>query len=298
MIKNISIIGGGEIGQAIAYIASGSDINNLIWDKDPKKSSALSFEECLKKAEVVFFCVPSWALRECLASIAPVLQPNIPIVFVSKGLEKDTGLTAPEIAEEFLSSDRIVFMGGPMIAEEIMTDKGGCAVLGGHQTAVSIVAKIFNSRSVYSEITTDAFSVAILGVLKNMYAIVMGAAEGAGYGDNIKSFLFSKIMREMELARIALKGKENAVSPAGVGDLLATSISRGSHHRQTGYYLALRKPLVNQSEGAASISALITRITNVLSVSDFKKLSILSFAKLIIDEGAINQENWHKILND
>lgn len=298
MIKNISIIGGGEIGQAIAYIASGSGINTLIWDKNPAKSSALSLEECLKKAEVVFFCVPSWALRECLISIAPILPPNIPAVFVSKGLEKDTGLTAPEIAEEFLSANRIVFMGGPMIAEEIIANKGGMAVFGGHSATASMAATVFNSRSVYSEITTDAFSVAILGVLKNMYSIVMGAVEGAGYGDNIKSFLFSKIMREMELARIALKGKESAVSPAGAGDLLATSISRGSHHRQTGYALALGEPLINQSEGATSISALIARIANSLSVADVKKFSILFFVKSIIDEGAINPENWNKILND
>ena len=295
MIKKISIIGGGEIGGAISYIATHAGISYSIWDKNPTKSSTSSSEECLRDAGVVFFCLPSSALRASLAELSLVLPPAIPLVFVSKGLEKDTGFTAPEIAAEFVEQERIVFMGGPMIAEEIIAGKGGCAVLGGEIKTTSLVAQIFNNSSIYVETEQDAFSIALLGVLKNIYAIAFGAAEGMGKGDNIKAYLFAKSVCEMDIICRALGGEISAISSAGIGDLLATSISSNSSNRKAGFDFASGITTTQNSEGANSVNALMARIKNCAQDRTQAALPVMSLVCDIITNKSINLEAWNKI---
>jgi len=296
MIKKISIIGGGEIGGAISYIATHAGINYSIWDKDPTKSSTLSLEECLRDAGVVFFCLPSSALRTSLTELSLVLPPAIPLVFVSKGLEKNTGFTAPEIASEFIEKERIVFMGGPMIAEEIVVGKGGCAVLGGTTETTSHIIKIFENGGIHAETEQDAFSVAILGVLKNIYAMAIGAAEGAGKGDNIKAYLFTKSVYEMNIVSRALGGKVSVMSPAGIGDFLATSVSSGSSNRKAGFDIVSGVLPIKISEGMDSVGALMVRLeANALS-NKLNMLPIISFVRDIVINKSVHLEDWDKIL--
>ena len=295
MIKKISIIGGGEIGGAIAFIANNANINYSIWDKNPEKSFVTSPEECFQETDVIFFCIPSWALRIAFTELSPIFPPDIPVVFVSKGLEELTGLTAPEIASEFIKKERIVFMGGPMIAEEIIAGKGGCAVLGGETKATSLVVQIFNNSSIYVETEQDAFSIALLGVLKNIYAIAFGAAEGMEKGDNIKAYLFTKSVCEMDIICRALGGKVSAISSAGIGDLLATSVSSNSSNRKAGFDFASGIITTQNSEGANSVNALITRIKNHAQDKTLEMLPVISLVCDIITNKSISLEAWNKI---
>ena len=295
MIQKISIVGGGEIGRAIAFIANSANISYSIWDKNPTKSSALSPEQCFQETDIIFFCIPSWALRIALTELSPVLPSSVPVVFVSKGLEELTGLTAPEIASEFIEKERIVFMGGPMIAEEIIAGKGGCVVLGGEIKTISLVAQIFNNSSIYVETEQDAFSIALLGVLKNIYAIAFGAAEGVGKGDNIKAYLFAKSVREMDIICRVLGGEISAMSPAGIGDLLATSISSNSSNRKAGFDFASGITTTQNSEGANSVNALMERIKNHTQGKAPIILPVMSLVCDIITNKSINLENWDKI---
>jgi len=295
MIQKISIVGGGEIGGAISYIATHAGINYSIWDKNPTKSSALSPEQCFQETDIIFFCIPSWALRIALTELSPIFPSAVPIVFVSKGLEELTGLTAPEIASEFIEKERIVFMGGPMIAEEIIAGKGGCAVLGGEIKTTSLVAQIFNNSSIYVETEQDAFSIALLGVLKNIYAIAFGAAEGMGKGNNIKAYLFAKSVCEMDIICRALGGEISAISSAGIGDLLATSISSNSSNRKAGFDFASGITTTQNSEGANSVNALMARIKNCAQDRTQAALPVMSLVCDIITNKSINLEAWNKI---
>ena len=295
MIQKISIIGGGEIGRAIAFIADSAGINCSVWDKNPEKSFVASPEECFQKTDVIFFCVPSWALRIALTELSPIFPLDIPIVFVSKGLEESTGFTAPEIASEFIEKERIVFMGGPMIAEEIIAGKGGCAVLGGEVKTASLVAQIFNDCGIYVETEQNAFSIALLGVLKNIYAIAFGVVEGMGKGDNIKAYLFAKSVGEMDIICRMLGGEVSAISSAGIGDLLATSISSGSSNREAGLDFASGIVPAKNSEGISSVNVLITRIKNHMQGKTPIILPVISLVCDIIANKSINLEAWNKI---
>jgi len=292
MLKKISIVGGGEIGGAVSYIASGAGVGHSVWDKDPAKSAALSPEECFAGTEAVFFCIPSWAIRSALNDLSAKIPGNIPLVFVSKGLEKGTGLTAAEVAAQFVGKERIVFMGGPMIAEEVITGKGGHAVLGGGGISAVPLAEMFKGNNVSAETAEDAFSVAILGVLKNIYALLMGAAEKMEVGENVRAYLFAKSLEEMSLVSGRLGGKVSAMNPAGIGDLLATGMSRGSSNRKAGFEFAGGTVPAKASEGMASVSEVVARLGGAVP-----PLPLMSFVLSMVNNGSVNKEDWNRILN-
>jgi glycerol-3-phosphate dehydrogenase (NAD(P)+) len=292
MLKKISVIGGGEIGGAVSYIASGAGVSYSVLDKDPAKSSGLSPEECFSGTEAVFFCIPSWAVRSALNELSAKVPENVPLVFVSKGIEEGTNLTATEIAAEFMGKERIVFMGGPMIAEEIVAGKGGHAVLGGEKIFTSPIAEMFKGGNVSAETAEDAFSIAILGVLKNIYALLMGAAEGMGTGENIKAYLFARSLEEMDLVSRRLGGRVSAAGSAGIGDLLATGISRGSSNRKAGFDLASGTPPAKMSEGMASVSPIASRLDGGMTTPP-----LMSFVLSMVKVGSADKDSWSKILN-
>jgi glycerol-3-phosphate dehydrogenase (NAD(P)+) len=294
MFKKISIIGGGEIGGAVAYIVDGSGVNTSIWDKDPSRASSSSPEECLAGAEAVFFCVPSWVVRGVSQEFLSLLPPDIPLVFVSKGIEAETYLTAPEIAGEFVDKARIVFMGGPMIAEEIKSGKGGHAVFGGQPALTSSLMETFKKDKISAETSKDPFSIAVLGALKNIYAIALGAAEGSGMGINVKAHLFSIALGEMDSISRALGCDVSVFNSAGSGDLLATGLSRESSNYKSGLDFASGRPPEKLSEGMISVSALTLRLKG----SPLMELPLISFVRKITANQSITPGDWHKVLND
>lgn len=295
MIHKISIIGGGEIGRAIAFIANQANIDYAIWDKDILLSSEPDFNKCLQETSAVFFCIPSSSLRASLNQLALFIPPNIPIVFLSKGIETDTFFIAPEIAMEFIEKKRIVFMGGPMIAEDIVLNKGGGAVLGGDKEMTTLISKVFSSASnIITQYEDDAFSVAILGVLKNIYTILIGLAFGSRVGDNIMAYLMTESIIEMNTISSALGGKISSFTLAGAGDFIATSMSSNSNNRKAGLNLALGSFMGTQSEGVTSINSLILK----MSSKNIPIPRLLNFIFDAIQKKEVKEYDWLKSLND
>lgn len=292
MNKKISIIGGGEIGEAIAFIAKGSGIPYSVWDNDSTKATAPSLEECLSEAEVIFFCVPSWALGTALISSKNLIDADNPIVLVSKGLYPENFLSAPEIAEKIIPGHKIVFIGGPMIAEEIIAGKGCRAVIAGEKAATEPLAKIFTGPGISAETADSALSVALAGVMKNIYAMALGAAEGMGIGLNVRSYVFSLAIAEMEKAVSALGGDGNvAFGAAGIGDLIATGMSGNSSNWKAGYALASGKTPEKKSEGMSSIEGICSRIgENTVS-----QMALIGFIRSMVKNNCVSRDDWNKI---
>jgi len=65
--------------------------------------------------------------------------------------------------------------------------------------------------------------------LKNIYALLLGMADGLGTTDNRKGYLTAKATNEMaDIIEILGAKKETAFSVAGLGDLVATGFSECS----------------------------------------------------------------------
>jgi glycerol-3-phosphate dehydrogenase (NAD(P)+) len=73
------------------------------------------------------------------------------------------------------------------------------------------------------------------GAMKNVLAIAAGIADGMGFGDNAKSSLLTRGLAELARLGSRLGGDPMTFSGlAGMGDLIATCISKLSRNRHVG----------------------------------------------------------------
>jgi glycerol-3-phosphate dehydrogenase (NAD(P)+) len=71
--------------------------------------------------------------------------------------------------------------------------------------------------------------------LKNVIAIAAGVCDGVGFGDNTKGALLTRGLAEMSRLGAAMGGRrETFFGLAGMGDLIATAMSRHSRNRSVG----------------------------------------------------------------
>jgi glycerol-3-phosphate dehydrogenase (NAD(P)+) len=82
------------------------------------------------------------------------------------------------------------------------------------------------------------------GVLKNVIAIASGMADGLGAGDNTRAAVIARGLAEITRLGVAMGGEPMTFAGlAGMGDLIATCISRQSRNRHVGEQLGLGRSI-------------------------------------------------------
>lgn len=255
---NVLIIGAGEIGKAIGDIIKKNDKSDVkFWDSDPSKvPGGAELEVLASEADVVFLAVPSKAIRQVLEKIGDKIKQDVPVVALAKGIEFSTGKTIDEVMREFLHKTQIALLYGPMIAEELVAGLSSGAVLA-CKSAVNAkkIAFLFDGNSLRLYYSTDVRGVALVGVLKNIYAIGLGIIHGLNLGSNFRGWYVSQACGEIAKIVKKKRGKvATAYGQAGVGDLVATGFSSESRNHQVGLDLVKDSPEGLKSEGTNSIA--------------------------------------------
>jgi glycerol-3-phosphate dehydrogenase (NAD(P)+) len=266
MMKTILIIGGGEIGTAIEHVlhsknecASGGCLIT-IYDNDPVKTRTdRPFEELLKESDCVFFCVPSWALRPALKSSIKYIKNGAIIISLSKGIEEATHMFVDDILDELVTSkNQYALLSGPMLAEELMQDMRGYAVVATHDRKVyHEIEELFSNTKLSVSYSSHVHAVALAGVLKNIYSVGLGIAEGLSVSGNTKGVLVSSCIHEMvKLSDEIVDGASEIFGVAGLGDFIATGFSPYSRNRQIGDEFVKKGTCSVKGEGSVSISSI------------------------------------------
>lgn len=258
-MHTVGIIGVGAIGGALARILGARrDVSVLPYDTDPGKVAEprRSLPETVQPADVVFFCVPSSALREALTACASFVREDALAVSLVKGIEPESTKTADVLLAELLPAGRAFGMlGGPMLAAEFIRGLPGRGIFASpFPAAGERMGALFAGTLLSLEFSDDARGVALAGVLKNIYALGLGIARGLSWGDNQRGWYLAQAVREMAEALARLGGRrESAYSLAGLGDLIATGFSRHSRNSNFGEEFARTGVCNIQSEGCASL---------------------------------------------
>lgn len=260
----IAIIGAGEIGLALGKLLS-ARATITYWDKITDKLSSLpgdglSLPEIVEPAAIVFLCLPSWGLKEAMLCLAPYLHSGQIIITVSKGFEAGEKLPI-DFVTKIASKCLVGHLGGPMIAEELSVNKPAAAILVSKNKKVLAVGELFNDTSLLIKTSTDITGVALAGILKNIYALGAGIGEALGWGSNTRAIYLTDAVNEMiGLGKILGGKKETFVGWAGLGDFLATSLSRSSLNNELGRLIARGDDLDKKSEGSVSLPILLDLI--------------------------------------
>lgn len=276
-MKNIVFIGAGKIGSAIGVALEGKDACLAFWDKDPQKVKEVKdLEELVPSADFLFFCVPSWVLRDAVKDVAPFINKKTIVISPSKGIDVVNNKSTDETLREFLPSGvDFALLSGPMLADEICRGSLAAAIVGTKKIGVyKKIKTLFDGTNIKLEYSSDVHGVALGGIFKNVYSLALGMAEGLGWGSNEKGILVTKAVIEMQKIFKILGGKpETVLTVAGIGDFIATGFSPCSKNYTAGLEIARDGSATTMSEGLSSFDSVMKLLHD--HVENFPLLSSL-----------------------
>ena len=133
-------------------------------------------------------------------------------------------------------------MSGPNFAIEIAHDLPTGTTLASSDTeSLKLAKKILSNDNFIVEISSDVVGVEMGGVLKNVYAIAMGALSALDINENAYYFILTEAFKEMKNIIRKLGGREESLFlSSGFGDLCLTSSSNKSRNRILGFICGKR----------------------------------------------------------
>jgi glycerol-3-phosphate dehydrogenase (NAD(P)+) len=219
-------------------------------------------------SELVVLAVPSRAMRSTLEPLAGELPDDAVLLSVAKGIEAGSLLRMTQVIADVVpgAADRVAALSGPNLALEISRGLPAGAVVAASDEAVSgrvvdtlggPLFRLYRNR--------DIIGVELAGALKNIVAIVAGAVETLGAGDNAKAAITTRGLAEMTRLGVAMGANPLTFAGlAGIGDILATSTSALSRNHRLGVELAsgrswaeVEGTLPGVAEGAYTVRAAV-----------------------------------------
>ena len=260
--SKVAILGGGSWGTTTASVIS-RHCDTMLWARDgqivdeinqahtnhrylgdaalnAKLAATTDIGAAVNQADAVLIAVPSSHFREVLASALSDLPMGIPLISLSKGLEKDSRMRMTEIIHDVAPGRIPGVLTGPNLAREIVAGQAAASVLAleDHEAALALQPKL-NAGLFRVYTNQDVIGCELGGVLKNIIAIAVGMGDGLGAGDNTRAALITRGLAEMSRLGEALGGKaETFAGLAGMGDMIATCTSPQSRNRHVGIELA------------------------------------------------------------
>jgi glycerol-3-phosphate dehydrogenase (NAD(P)+) len=253
-----AVIGAGSWGTAVAALAA-HNAPTTLWARRPELAEEIvrshvntdylpqyqlpdqvhataSLEEALTGADVVVMAVPSHGFRDILGAAQPFLGAATPVVSLTKGVEQDTLKRMTEVIDEVLPGHPRGVLTGPNLAKEVMAGWPAASVVAVDDDVVAAeLQRLFSTEAFRVYTNRDVVGCEVGGALKNVIAIAAGIADGMGFGDNTRAALLTRGLAELTRLGVALGGEPLTFAGlAGMGDLVATCISRQSRNRHVG----------------------------------------------------------------
>lgn len=258
----ITVLGAGSWGTTVASVLTRRDHESLIWARNPATAGEINeehtnsrylpgftlparlratadLEEAARHAQMLVVGVPCSAFRATVSEVVPYLDPWVPVISLSKGLENQTLLRMTQIIKEVLPGHPAAALSGPNLAREIMSGMAAASVIATEDLSVAAAMQQVIRRQLLRVYTNhDVIGCEVGGALKNVVAIATGIAQGLGVGDNTRSAVISRGLAELTRLAVAMGGEPATMSGlAGMGDLVATCISPQSRNRHVGEQL-------------------------------------------------------------
>lgn len=263
----IAVIGAGSWGTALAVLLGGKGFDVKLWARREELANEIegkkenvqylpgikipntviaehSLNDALDNSEIIITAIPSEFLRNSIREIKPYFSNQI-VVSVTKGLEHHSCKRMSQVIEEELGKVKIAVLSGPNHAEEVSLKMPTASVVASRdRKACKMISEILATDAFKIYQLNDVVGVEMCGALKNISAIATGVVDGLGFGDNAKASIITLGLMEMNNFGRHFGAKRGTVyGLAGVGDLIATCMSKHSRNRFFGHELAKDKSM-------------------------------------------------------
>ena len=257
--RQISILGAGSWGTALAVWLAARGLTVTLWGHDPEHIARLSATGANETylpgialapairpvadlaqaagSDLIIFVTPSKATREVAGALAKVtLAPEAVLLSCTKGIEFGTGRRMSEIIAECLPGHEVAVLSGPSHAEEVARSSPAAIVLGAQRPEIAArLQAVFNAAALRAYTSDDVAGIELGGALKNVFALAAGVSDGFGFGDNAKAALVTRSLAELARLGVRLGGRRDTFQGlSGIGDLMVTCFSRHSRNRLVG----------------------------------------------------------------
>jgi glycerol-3-phosphate dehydrogenase (NAD(P)+) len=272
-MEQISIIGAGSWGTALAVAAARSGRPVKLWAYEPEVVESIrerheneiflphvvlpaaiaatgSLKEALEGAGIVLTVMPSHICRSLFDRMLPYLNPDMIFVSATKGIDTERLMRMSEIIRAAVATrfePRLCVLSGPSFALEVARGDPTAVVVACADRAPALtVQKELSSTSLRLYTSTDVIGVELGGALKNIIAIAAGVIEGLGLGHNAMAALLTRGLAEMaRLACACGARRETMAGLAGIGDLALTCTGSLSRNRTVGVELGKGRKLAD-----------------------------------------------------
>uniref|UniRef100_A0A0D3GNU8 Glycerol-3-phosphate dehydrogenase [NAD(+)] n=1 Tax=Oryza barthii TaxID=65489 RepID=A0A0D3GNU8_9ORYZ len=317
--RKVVVLGGGSFGTAMAaqVAAKKADLEVSMLLRDdlvcrsinhshinwlPENITATtSASDALAGADFCFHAVPFSS--SFLEGISTHVDPKLPFISLSKGLELNTLRTMSQIIPQALGNPRqpFIVLSGPSFAVELMNKLPTAMVVASKDKKLAAaVQQLLASPNLRISTSNDVTGVEIAGALKNVLAIAAGIVEGMHLGNNCMAALVAQGCSEIRWLATKMGAKPTTLSGlSGSGDIMLTCFVNLSRNRNVGLHLGSGEKLdeimnsMNQvAEGVSTAGAVIA-----LAQKYHVKMPVLTAVARIIDNELTPKKAVMELMN-
>lgn len=291
MGKNISVIGAGSWGTALAIVGVRAGHSVRIWSRNESVVESINgkhtnstylpgvtisesvlatsdLAQTVIDSEFVILAAPSHATRELLQTMSQELRASMVVISATKGIEIETGKRISQIVFEVVpevNRPRFVCLSGPSFAKEVVANHPTAVVVASEdEEARRIVQRELSLDTLRLYTNDDVVGTELGGSLKNVMAIAAGMVSGLGFGSNSLAALITRGLAEMTRLALGQGAKmETLMGLAGLGDLVLTCTGSLSRNRFVGHELGKGRTL---NDIAGSMNEVAEGVKTTLAV--------------------------------
>ncbi|KAK9016132.1 hypothetical protein V6N11_007212 [Hibiscus sabdariffa] len=291
--KKVVVLGGGSFGTAMAaHVANRKaqiEVSMLV--RDPAVCRSINENHCNHKyfpdhklpenvtatsdaktallgADYCLHAVPVQYSTSFLEGIAEHVDPGLPFISLSKGLELNTLRMMSQIIPQALKNpcQPFIALSGPSFALELMNKLPTAMVVASKDKKLAgAVQQLLSCSHLRISTSRDVTGVEIAGALKNVLAIAAGIVEGMNLGNNSMAALVAQGCSEIRWLATKMGAKPATITGlSGTGDIMLTCFVNLSRNKTVGVRLGSGEKLedilssMNQvAEGVSTAGAVI-----------------------------------------
>jgi len=258
-MSRVAVLGAGSWGTTLAVHLANGGHDAVLWGNEPDELARIEadrenrkflpsiplpdrvkvqpeLEVALEDADFALFVVPSQAVREVARRVASTGLRIPCCISASKGFELASRERLSQVIAECLPGTEVVVVTGPSHAEEVSRGVPTSVVAASvSEPASRAVQQLLSGPTFRVYTNSDVAGCELAAAVKNVIAIAAGVCDGVGFGDNTKGALLTRGLAEIARLGAAMGGRRDTFfGLAGMGDLIATAMSRHSRNRHVG----------------------------------------------------------------
>lgn len=280
MAKKIAVLGAGAWGTALAVTLQRHGHIVHLWGRDADACAALRAGAGLPRylpdislpaltasddlatvvtgAELILLVTPAQTTAQMVAQLAELgLPAGVPVLACAKGIDRSSGQTQTQIIKQALPQADVGVLSGPSFAADVARGLPTAITLAMPDLArAQGLAEWLSGSVLRLYASDDPAGAEIGGALKNVMAIAVGIARGAGLGASAEAALIARGFAEMMRVGLLMGARsETLMGLSGLGDLVLTCSSAQSRNLSYGIAVGQGRDLsqLKLAEGAHTV---------------------------------------------